>query len=311
MHFDASVPNVANRPQPSAQEPQRARSRRLRTPLILFVTTCLTTFWAGATHWSTTLQIENLDQAKYVIQANWRDGLVYMLAVMAILLMHEMGHFLQTIRYHVPASLPWFLPQPIMMGTMGAVIAMDASRANRKQLFDIGLSGPIAGLIVAIPMIWFGIRMAEPDPTAGDFPFGTPLVFKLMTRLVVACGRPELAGAALKNNPLFMAGWVGMLVTGLNMLPVSQLDGGHVIYGLFGRDAKWIARAFIIAAIVFIIANEQYNWILMLVLVLMLGIEHPPTGDDSVPLGPVRWTLGMISLLIPVFCFTPLIIPAG
>ncbi len=278
---------------------------------MLFVATCLSTFWVGTTHWMPTFAIGSLEQAKYIVQANWRDGLVYMAAVMAILLMHEMGHFVQTIRYRVPASLPLFLPVPLLMGTMGAVIVMDPSKANRKQLFDIGLWGPWAGLIVAIPMIWFGIRTAETDPMARDFPFGTPLVFKLITKLIVAYGRPELAGVAIKNNPLFMAGWVGMLVTGLNMLPVSQLDGGHVIYGLFGQRSKWIARAFIIAAICFIIIAEQYNWIVMLVLVLLLGVDHPPTEDDSVPLGPVRWTIGLVSLLIPVFCFTPVMISGG
>jgi membrane-associated protease RseP (regulator of RpoE activity) len=256
-------------------------------------------------------QVDNFELAKAIVQTNWRNGLVYMAAVMAILLMHEMGHFVQTLRYRVPASLPLFLPVPVFMGTMGAVIIMDPSKANRKQLFDIGLWGPWAGLVVAIPMIWFGIQTAQTDPAGSDFRFGTPLVFKLITKLIVASGRPELAGAAIKANPLFMAGWVGMLVTGLNMLPVSQLDGGHVIYGLFGRRSKWIARAFIVAAIGFIIVTEQYNWIVMLVLVLLLGVDHPPTEDDSVPLGPVRWTIGLVSLLIPVFCFTPVMIPGG
>jgi membrane-associated protease RseP (regulator of RpoE activity) len=305
LHLDTSVPAPER---PLAESDVRSpRRRRILQPLVLFLATCFSTFFAGATNWMPHVYLADLQQARLAIETNWRDGLIYMMAVMGILVMHEMGHFVQTLRYRVPASLPIFLPVPLMAGTMGAVIVMDASKANRKQLFDIGLWGPWAGLVVAIPMIWFGIKTATPDPTAGDFPFGTPLIFKLIT----AYARPELTSGAVVKNPLFMAGWVGMLVTGLNMLPVSQLDGGHVIYGLFGARAKYIARAFIMAAITFIVVAEQYGWVVMLVLVLMLGVDHPPTRDDSVPLGPVRWTIGLLSLLIPVFCFTPVIFLGG
>ena len=102
-----------------------------------------------------------------------------------------------------------------------------------------------------------------------------------------------------------MAGWVGMLITGLNMLPISQLDGGHVIYGLFGRRANLVARAFLILAILFIVFGEHYNWTVMLVLVILLGVDHPPTRDDSVKLGWFRRVFGFVSLAIPVLCFTP------
>ena len=257
---------------------------------MLFIATCLSTFWVGTTNWEPHKYLGNMQETWQAFETNWKQGLAYMAAVIGILVAHEMGHFLQTIRYGVAASWPIFLPLPIApTGTMGAVIVMDPSKADRKQLFDIGIWGPWAGLIVAVPMIWFGIKTATPDPTAGNFPFGTPLVFKLIT----AIARPDLQSTAVIKNPLFMAGWVGMLVTGLNMLPVSQLDGGHVIYGLFGTHSRLIVRAFIIAAIGFIIITEQYNWVVMLVLVLMLGIDHPPTRDDSVKLGPVHcdvWT---------------------
>ena len=306
QYLDTVVPPGEELRELEAGDFVRPAGRRWIGPALLFVATCLSTFWAGATNWMPHLYLDNPQKAWAVLEHNWQDGLIYMVAVMGILLMHEMGHFVQTLRYHVPASLPIFLPLPVLMtGTMGAVIVMDASKANRKQLFDIGLWGPWAGLIVAVPMIWFGIKTAAPDPVAGALPFGTPLVFKLITAWI----RPELATGAVVKNPLFMAGWVGMLVTGLNMLPVSQLDGGHVIYGLFGHRAKWIARAFVCAAIAMIVVSDQYNWVVMLVLVLMLGVDHPPTSDDSVRLGPVRWIIGLVSLLIPVFCFTPVIIP--
>lgn len=278
--------------------------RRIFLPVCLFVATCLSTFIAGALDWDPTVLAG--ERSADIIASNWRQGLIYMAAVIGILLTHEMGHFVQTVRYHVPASLPFFIPVPVLMtGTMGAVIGMEGSRADRKQLFDIGISGPWAGLIVSLPIIWFGIKDAVALPASAEIQLGDPLIFKLMTHYL----RPDLDGMILnKNNPLLMAGWVGMLITGLNMLPISQLDGGHVIYGLFGRNARLVSRSFLIAAIAFVVLGDHYNWIVMLVLVIMLGVDHPPTRDDNVPLGFFRTAFGLISLAIPVLCFTPILL---
>jgi membrane-associated protease RseP (regulator of RpoE activity) len=279
--------------------------RRIFLPLFLFVATCGSTFFAGALNWNPAAYLDGL-QAGRVPAIDWQQGLIYMAAVIGILLTHEMGHFLQTVRYGVPASLPYFIPVPILLtGTMGAVIGMEGSRANRKQLFDIGLSGPIAGLIVSLPIIWFGIQEAKIAPITGELQLGDPLIFKLMRDYL----RPELGtvGVLDKNNPLLMAGWVGMLITGLNMLPISQLDGGHVIYGLFGRKSHLVARTFLVAAILFVVLGDHYNWTIMLVLVILLGVDHPPTRDDNVKLGLVRTVVGYASLGIPVLCFTPVL----
>lgn len=284
----------------------RRRGRRIFLPVFLFVAACFSTFIAGALNWDPGRYIAS-DMLGRTIAQNWQQGLIYAGAVIGILLTHEMGHFVQTLRYHVPASLPFFIPVPFLLtGTMGAVIGMEGSRADRKQLFDIGISGPWAGLLVALPVAWFGIQMAdEPMKPAGGIVLGDPLIFKLMTHYL----QPEWGPDAVlnKNNPLLMAGWVGMLITGLNMLPISQLDGGHVIYGLFGRKAHYFARAFLIAAILFVVVGQHYNWTVMLVLVILLGVDHPPTRDDSVRLGPARTLIGLASLAIPVLCFTPLL----
>ena len=252
---------------------------------------------------------------------------------MAVLLAHEMGHFLMTIRYHIPASFPIFIPIPITMtGTMGAVIAMDGSRADRKQLFDIGLAGPLAGLVLTLPLVWFGIRtspaavasrqeavgrrqdagsplavtrhQAPTDDADEEVPhhYGSPLLVKLLLPVL----RPELGpDAELQGNAFYMAGWVGMLITGLNMLPVSQLDGGHILYALFGPRSKWIARSLLLTAMALVVFTESYNWLLMIVLVTFLGADHPRTYNDQVRIGPLRWCLGAASLAIPVLCFTP------
>ena len=239
---------------------------------------------------------------------------------MAILLLHEMGHFLMTLRYKIPASFPFFIPVPFMVtGTMGAVIGMNPNRANRREVFDIGIAGPLAGLVLTIPLLLYGLSVAEPTPERPEARgFGDPLLVKLLIPLLHDLDEVRKNYAEKNNdpsalkksftfvvNPIYMAAWVGMLVTGLNMLPVSQLDGGHVSYTLFGPYARWVARGFMLAAMLFIVWTESYNWTLMLILVLLMGTDHPPTADDRVKLGPLRYGLGLVSLLIPVFCFTP------
>jgi membrane-associated protease RseP (regulator of RpoE activity) len=282
--------------------------RRLVLPILLFVATCLSTFWVGAADWQPQL-FNSTDDIRRAVTENWQQGLTYMLAVLAILLTHEMGHFLQTVRYRIPASYPLCIPVPFsLIGTMGAVISMDGMRANRKQIFDIGIAGPLAGLAVAAPILYIGVKQLDLAVTPA--PHDIQLYNPVIVRWMIGWMHPEWANkaswvAVSQLNPYFMAGWVGMLITGLNMLPVSQLDGGHTIYALFGRDAYKIARAFTIVAIAYVVLNLEQAaiWTPMLILVILLGIHHPPTADDSVELDDFRWVLGVASMAIPVLCF--------
>jgi membrane-associated protease RseP (regulator of RpoE activity) len=293
---------------PDREGPTPRPRLRFRLPLILFALTCLSTFWTGASGFDLLATITDPFEVLESTLHNAGQGLAYMFAVMGILLAHEMGHFLQAVRYRVPASLPIFIPMPLTpLGTMGAVILLRGSQANRKELFDIGLTGPLAGLLLAFPLAWIGISTADVLPQGGDGLggyFGDPLVFKLLAAWL----RPDVElGSQLVGhaNPLVMASWVGMLVTGLNMLPIGQLDGGHVAYALLGKRSRWLARAMVAAAIAFIFHESQYGWSLMLILVVFLGTSHPPTADDRVALGPWRSALGWVSLTIPIFCLTP------
>lgn len=286
--------------------------RRVLLPVVLFVATCVSTFWVGVTHWDPLLPQywASWTTIGQTIAANWRNGLEYMSAVLAILLTHEMGHFLQTVKYRIPASYPLCIPVPFNpIGTMGAVIGMDGMRADRRQIFDIGIAGPLAGLVIAFPVLWWGIKQLDlSTPTApGDIEFYLPLVGQWMLHWAhpgaAWAGKQWVALSQL--NPFFMAGWVGMLITGLNMLPISQLDGGHTMYALFLDRAHSFARFFISFAILYVVVNldEAVLWTPMLLLVIFLGIHHPPTADDSVELGPVRRAIGLASLAIPVLCF--------
>jgi membrane-associated protease RseP (regulator of RpoE activity) len=282
--------------------------RRVALPVVLFVATCLSTFWVGCANWRPQA-VGTMAEIQYAVATNWKQGLLYMGAVLAILLTHEMGHFLQTVRYRIPASYPLCIPIPFTpIGTMGAVISMDGMRANRKQIFDIGIAGPLAGLVVAAPILYFGVKHLDlaSTPAARDIQLYNPVIVRWMIQWMHPEWTDRAAWVSISQlNPFFMAGWVGMLITGLNMLPVSQLDGGHTIYALFGRDAYKIARAFTIVAIGYVVLNLEQAaiWTPMLILVILLGIHHPPTADDSVELDDFRWILGVASMAIPILCF--------
>ena len=300
---------------------------RVFLPAVLFIATCLSTFWTGAVDWKPFAHRESIEKAVSIFEQNihqsysgalreavatmdlnWSQGLVYMAAVLAILLTHEMGHFLVALRYGVPASLPFFIPVPVLpFGTMGAVIQLEGAEANRRQMFDLGLIGPLAGLLVAIPITIVGVYHLPDQPLKGEgFIFNNPLIIRYLIDFL----RPNYAGSTNfylnQFNPYLMAGWVGMFVTGLNMLPISQLDGGHVAYSLLDKGAHSLARGLLILAIVFVLYTEQYGWVVMLVIVILLGIDHPPTADDSIDIGPFRRALGWLALLIPILCLSPI-----
>lgn len=315
--FQAELAGAA----PAAPPEPVRRPRRVMLPVVLFLLTCLSTFVAGACMWwpadyllappfAQELRGGPLDSPlRRVLMAHWGDGLVYMACVLAILFTHEMGHYLATVRYKIPASLPFFLPFPIApLGTLGAVIAMDGRRADRKETFDIGIAGPLAGLVVALPVLWIGIsQMDMSNPAHGMFQVEPPLIAKWMLAFQQPVGYTQ--GDMIwqsQLNPYLMAGWFGMIITGVNMMPVSQLDGGHVIYTMFGRRARWIARAFIVLTIVAMALNWVHRGLfLMMIMILFIGVDHPPTSDDTVPLGSFRTVLGYASLSIPFLCFAP------
>lgn len=292
-----------------AAEPQPPRRRRVRLPVILFLATLVSTFWVGATRWEPTVYTPlGLLDVRQAILRDWQQGVLYMVCVVAILFAHEMGHFLATLRYRIPSSLPFFMPFPFMpLGTLGAVIAMDGRKADRRQLFDIGIAGPLAGLAIAVPVLCIGVaRFDFSAAPGGAYVMDTPIFIRWLFDIL----RPDgyLPGNLIfvsQMNPFLMAGWVGLLVTGLNMMPLSQLDGGHVLYTLFGRRAHVLARMLVFLLIIYIVFWEASIWVLMLILVIFIGIDHPPTSNDDVQLGWFRRTLGLLSLTIPYLCIPP------
>ncbi|HUT93822.1 MAG TPA: site-2 protease family protein [Thermoguttaceae bacterium] len=295
------IPTVVEEPRPQAGYPPPRRGRRVRLPLLLFIATCLSTFMAGG-HFAVGVGRGLSDLRVYF---DFRDGLTYGLAIMTILVFHEMGHFLQARRYGVRSSFPFFLPMPISpLGTLGAVIAMEPRIGDRKALFDIGITGPLAGLVPTLVCCVVGVQIANAPAPVGTYTtqFGDPLLLKLLYQWRFG---PLPAGWDVPINPVLWAGWVGLLVTSLNLIPIGQLDGGHVLYAIMRKRAHLVATLLLLGAAVAVIGFGYVWWTLMLVLLVLMGPKHPPTAGDDVPLGTWRYVLGWLMLAFIVIGFTP------
>lgn len=279
--------------------PLRPR-RRWRLPVLLFIATCLSTWWAG------TEMVGPQDGWL----SNLMGGLRYAIPVMTILVCHEMGHFIQAHRYGVYASFPYFLPMPFSpLGTFGAVIAMEPRVGGRRALFDIGISGPLAGMMPTLIFLLVGLRHSKlvvPDPRAELF--GDPLLFQFLSNWLLG---PIPRGYEVQTDPMAFAGWVGLLITSLNLIPIGQLDGGHVLYALLRRKAHKVATLLLFSAVFVVIWKWQilWPWFVMLFLLLLMGPIHPPTANDEEPLGTGRIILGWLTLAFIFVGFTPMPFP--
>lgn len=232
-------------------------------------------------------------------------GLAYSVPLMFILTCHELGHYIQTRRYRVRSSLPYFIPMPLgPFGTLGAVIAMDGRIPNPRALFDIGISGPLAGLVPTVFCLYYGIKWSYFGPlTSGsEMLFGEPILFKAFSYWFFGPTPPDVI---LYAHPLAMAGWVGLLLTSLNLMPFSQLDGGHVFYALLGRRAARYSWLIFYSIVVLIVWYQLWHWMLILFLISFIGVTHPPTANDTITLNPSRRVLGWCTLAFIFFGLTP------
>lgn len=235
------------------------------------------------------------------------NGPYYSMAIMTILLSHEMGHFVMCRRHGVEATAPFFIPVPFPpFGTFGAVIRMKGYIPSKKALFDIGASGPLAGLVFAIPAVIIGLTLSEVRavPAAGDTQYlglGEPILFTWLAGLVIG-DVPE--GFDIYLHPVAFAGWAGLFVTALNLLPIGQLDGGHIIYALLGKKSQLVYKLGIFA-FCFIAVFYYPGWILFCLLLLVFGFRHPAPMDEATGLDMRRKLLGLAMLVLFVLCFTP------
>ncbi len=264
--------------------------------ILLLLATLVTTVFVGATN-----------RGAHPLTDPWSvvQGLPFAITLLSILGVHEFGHYFAARRYGITVTLPYFIPAPIGLGTFGAFIKMKSPVTDRRALFDVGIAGPLAGLCVALPAIVVGLHWSELILTGSaghvGIALGTPLMFSLLQWLTLG---PIPQGGDVLLHPVAFAGWIGLLVTALNLLPIGQLDGGHIAYALVGKHHRKVA---IFALLVLVGMGTLYwsGWLFWASLSLILGLKHPPPLDDVTRLDKRRRLVGFASLLLLLSVITP------
>jgi membrane-associated protease RseP (regulator of RpoE activity) len=282
--------------------------------ILLFVLTLYFTTAAGVLHYAAyrVAMGDALPADSLIAFLTWPSylltGLWYSLTMLGILGAHEFGHYSFCRRYNIDASLPYFIPAPLpLTGTLGAVIKIREAFPNRTALFDIGVAGPIAGFVVLVPALFFGLSMSTivPMPTGENVLYmGEPLLFQWAAAYQFG---PIPQDQTINIHPMVFAAWFGMLATALNLLPFGQLDGGHITYATLGRWATPISLATVGTAILLTYHSSSWMFmtLMMLVMLLLLGPRHPRVIYEHEPLRPGRRLVAVLALIIFIICFTP------
>jgi membrane-associated protease RseP (regulator of RpoE activity) len=278
---------------------------------LLLLLTIATTTIAGAGHyWSFVADFGAFD-----FKGNWVSfllpGFWYSGTILAILGSHEMGHYLACRYYDVDASRPFFLPMPLLLtGTLGAFIRIREPIPQKRMLFDIGIAGPIAGFLVAVPALFIGMAMSHvvrlPDalpPGMISYELGEPLLFKVASWTFWGTTAP---GYTVNLHPVAFAAWFGLLATALNLFPIGQLDGGHISYAVLGSRSSQVTLLTVGIAVVLSYFTVSWRvWtVLMLVMLFTFGRHHPRVFDEEIPLDRTRMWLALFALVMFVVCFT-------
>jgi len=295
--------------------PLRPRKRwynSLAFHLGLFLLTVVTTLIVG-THielnYAQTLPVFDWDVSLAYFRELWRHpemlvlGVPFSFTLLSILLAHELGHYFTCRHYGIHATYPYFIPAPTLIGTLGAFIRIKSPIVNRRELFDVGISGPIAGFVLAIPALILAIFLtkgAMPSTSPDSISLGNPLAVILLARLF----RNGINPAEIILHPVGCAAWVGLFATALNLLPVGQLDGGHILYAVLGDRCRNISRGFFLVLLP-LGYFCWYGWIAWAVILFFLGLRHPRVIEPVEPLGPERKFLAAVAALILILTFLP------
>ena len=263
--------------------------------LTLLIITILSTIWVGMGYYESYYGKTDLWHGLF-------GGLIYFsIPLLAILGTHEMAHYFAARRHHIAASLPFFIPAPTMLGTLGAFISIREPIPDKKSLIDVGLSGPIAGFLVAIPVTIIGLMLGNAHPPQINsetvnsyYLFNVPLMYEFLQLFVPSSSF---------IHPVAMAGWVGFVVTAINLFPVGQLDGGHVARALLGENAKYVSYGF--AALLLGLGFLYPGWLIFGILVIFLGLRHPPPLNEIVKLDKKRIALAVIGFIMLSVTFVP------
>ncbi len=262
--------------------------------IILFIVTIATTILAGALQEGVN-PLENPGEIP--------KGIPFSFALMGILVAHELGHYLMAKKHGLNVTLPYFIPAPSFIGTFGAFIRIRSAVRDRRMLLDVGAAGPMVGAIVSIPFLILGLHLSEVKIIQGEMGanLGSSLLLSFLSWAVIG---PLPEGYDVVLHPVGFAGWIGLLVTSLNLLPIGQLDGGHVAYALLGEKQNKISVVVFIAILAIGILGWP-GWLLWALLLALMGFRHPPLVDWWVPLDRRRTIIGWLAVAIFFLTFTP------
>lgn len=298
--------------------PLRVARPRYALALLLFFATFLTTTTLGPVTYlmSRTDMVTGLASflTPELVTAVWTDpallriGLTFSLTALFILLCHELGHYIACRRYGLPCTLPYFLPVPVGLGTFGAFIRIYGPIRSKRELFDVGVAGPIAGFVALLPFLFYGVAHSHPvhlSTISGPAPVvlltpGRSLVVELVARIFHGPLGPDIY---LDLHPMALGAWLGLFATALNLLPLGQLDGGHILYSVLGRWQRRVAIPLWLALAA--LGVLWWGWWIWCVMVLLIGLFHPPVRDEQTPLDPKRRAIALLALLIFVLAFMP------
>lgn len=311
---DSSVPRIpfdvsGGHGLPDTFIPPEYPRDRVWLHVLLFVLTVGTTTLVGMEHY-----LAWRSEFKPIAPTfGWMDfvrGLWYSATILGILGAHEFGHYYACLRYRINATLPFFLPvpPPFLTGTLGAFIKIRQPIRTKKQLFDIGIAGPLAGFVVAVPALFVGTLLSNVVPLPSNpqdlMSLGEPLLFKGFTWLIWGTV-PD--GYSLNMHPMAFGAWFGLLATALNLFPIGQLDGGHISYAVLGPRSTYIT--FVGIGIALVLTYFSLSWavwtLLTVAMLFMFGPKHPRTADEEIPLDRTRMWLAVVALIVFVLCFTP------
>ncbi len=311
LHVPAWPPAVPGRYFAAEQPHPPLRSLILASGL--FLLTLLTSLIAG-THFAAAYahnQAASLDAFLQTFRLAYRDpvallaGLPFAVTLLSILLAHELGHYFACRHHHIHASYPFFIPAPTLIGTFGAFILIRSPIRSMRALFDVGASGPLVGFLVALPPLVYGVLHAKVIPALSsdsnaDLIFGVPLIVRLATAVL----QPNAQTADLLLHPVGRAAWVGLFATALNLLPVGQLDGGHIVRSVSPRLHRWISICLPLALVPLGYFQWQGWWIWALILFGLQFVRMAPIYDPT-PLDPNRRFAAVLALAVFILCFMP------
>jgi len=287
-------------------------NRRIWLNIILFIATLFSTFFVGIT-WSLSFKYADVFSQSPQIDLNvkiFEDpqiislSIVYAIVLIGILLGHELGHFLACQYYKIDATLPYFIPAPTLIGTLGAFIKIKSPITRKQQLFDIGIAGPLVGFILSVPTLIYGLSLSRAVPAIPreeSLIFGEPLILKIIGSMIFKNIPPDFD---VILHPVAFAGWVGIFVTALNLFPIGQLDGGHISYALLGPKSRNLAKLFL-GIFIFMGIFFWIGWFIWVFIIFLMGLRHPRVIDEETPLSPRRKFLGFVIFIIFILSFIP------